>query len=165
MSDDERDHEEEDEDIQEDGAEGVDAKKKKRAFRKFSYRGIELEKLLSLPNEELTELVNCRASRRFKRGLKRKPLALIKRLRKAKKEAAPGERPRGIKTHLRDMIIVPEMIGSVVGVYNGKSMNGIEIKPEMIGHYLGELSISYKPVTHGRPGIGSTHSSRFIPLK
>lgn len=63
------------------------------------------------------------------------------------------------------MIIVPEMIGSVIGVYNGKSFNTIEIKPEMIGHYLAEFSISYKPVKHGRPGIGATHSSRFIPLK
>ena len=38
-------------------------------------------------------------------------------------------------------------------------------QPEMIGHYLGEFSITYKPVKHGRPGIGATHSSRFIPLK
>lgn len=63
------------------------------------------------------------------------------------------------------MIIVPEMIGSIVGVYNGKTFNQVEIKPEMIGHYLAEFSISYKPVKHGRPGIGATHSSRFIPLK
>ena len=65
----------------------------------------------------------------------------------------------------RNMIIVPEMTGSIVGVYNGKTFNQVEIKPEMIGHYLGEFSISYKPVKHGRPGIGATHSSRFIPLK
>ena len=44
------------------------------------------------------------------------------------------------------MIIVPEMNGSIVGVYNGKTFNQVEIKPEMIGHYLGEFSISYKPV-------------------
>lgn len=41
----------------------------------------------------------------------------------------------------------------------------VEVKPEMIGFYLGEFSLSYKPVKHGRPGIGATHSSRFIPLK
>ena len=51
---------------------------------------------------------------------RRKPMALIKRLRKAKAKARPMERPEGIKTHLRNMIIVPEMIGSVVGIYNGK---------------------------------------------
>lgn len=41
----------------------------------------------------------------------------------------------------------------------------VEIKPDMVGHYLAEFSISYKPVKHGKPGIGATHSSRFIPLK
>ncbi|KAK3414893.1 hypothetical protein EUGRSUZ_H00194, partial [Eucalyptus grandis] len=100
-----------------------------------------------------------------KRGLKRKPMALIKKLRKAKREAPPGEKPEPVRTHLRNMIIVPEMIGSIIGVYNGKTFNQVEIKPEMIGHYLAEFSISYKPVKHGRPGIGATHSSRFIPLK
>ncbi|MGV7468047.1 30S ribosomal protein S19, partial [Mycobacterium kansasii] len=70
------------------------------------------------------------------------------------------EKPEVVKTHLRDMIILPEMVGSMVGVYNGKTFNQVEIKPEMIGHYLGEFSITYKPVKHGRPGIGATHSSR-----
>lgn len=61
-------------------------------------------------------------------GLKRKPLALIKRLRKAKKEAPPMEKPAVVKTHLRNMIVVPEMIGSVVGIHNGKVFNQVEIK-------------------------------------
>ena len=51
------------------------------------------------------------------------------------------------------MVIVPEMIGSVVGVYNGKQYINVEIKPEMIGHYLGEFSITYKPIKHGRAGM------------
>ncbi len=80
-------------------------------------------------------------------------------------DAASGEKPEPVRTHLRNMIIVPEMIGSVIGVYNGKTFNQVEIKPEMIGHYLAEFSITYKPVKHGRSGIGATHSSRFIPLK
>ena len=67
-----------------------------------------------------TQIVHARARRRFQRGLKRKPMGLIKKLRKAKKEAPPNEKPAVVKTHLRDMIIVPEMIGSVVGIYNGK---------------------------------------------
>jgi len=139
--------------------------RKKRTFRKFSYRGVDLEQLMDLPSDKLVELFPCRVRRRFARGLKRKPAALIKRLRKAKKEAAVDEKPEVVKTHLRNMIIVPEMIGSVVGVYNGKVFNQVEIKPEMVGFYLGEFSITYKPVKHGRPGIGATHSSRFIPLK
>jgi len=140
-------------------------KKKKRTFRKFAFRGVDLDQLLDMSNEQFMQLLHCRARRRFQRGLKRKPMALIKRLRKAKKEAPPLEKPEVVKTHLRNMIIVPEMIGSIVGVYNGKTFNQVEVKPEMIGHYLGEFSITYKPVKHGRPGIGATHSSRFIPLK
>lgn len=127
------------------------------------------------------QVVHARARRRFNRGLKRKPLGLIKKLRKAKKEAPPNEKPAVVKTHLRDMIIVPEMIGSVIGIYNGKVtrtilseypqhpvlnhrrhqvFNSVEIKPEMTGHYLAEFSCSYKPVKHGRPGVRiffSTH--------
>ena len=121
-------------------------------------------------------VIQARARRRFRRGLKRKPLALLKRLRKAvreyqfmsdlqKAECPENERPEPVKTHLRNMLVVPEMIGSIVGVYNGKSFNNVEIKAEMIGHYLGEFSITYTPVKHNRPGIGATHSSKFIPLK
>ncbi|KAI7843419.1 hypothetical protein COHA_002897 [Chlorella ohadii] len=138
---------------------------KKRTFRKYSYRGVDLEQLLDMSTDELVELFPARQRRRFQRGLKRKALALIKKLRKAKKEAASGEKPDAVRTHLRNMIIIPEMIGSVVGVYNGKTFNQVEIKPDMVGHYLAEFSISYKPVGHGRPGIGASTSSRFIPLK
>merc|ERR1712126_599296 len=139
--------------------------RKKRTFRKFTYRGVDLDQLLDMSNEQLVELFPARQRRRFRRGLKRKHMALLKRLRKAKKECPALEKPAVIKTHLRNMIIVPEMVGSMVGVYNGKTFNQVEVKPEMIGHYLAEFSITYKPVKHGRPGIGATHSSRFIPLK
>jgi len=57
------------------------------------------------------------------------------------------------------------MVASVVGVYNGLGFTQVEIKPDMIGHYLGEFSITYKPVKHGRPGMGSTGTAKFVPLK
>eukprot|EP00756_Hemistasia_phaeocysticola_P008652 Hpha_TRINITY_DN14686_c0_g1::TRINITY_DN14686_c0_g1_i1::g.47931::m.47931/K02958/RP-S15e, RPS15; small subunit ribosomal protein S15e len=139
--------------------------KKRRTFKIFKYRGIETEDLVQLPNEKLAQLVKSRARRRFQRGLKRKPIALLKKLRKAKKDVSEGEKPSPVKTHLRNMIVIPEMIGSMIAVYNGKVFNQVEVKGDMVGHYLGEFSITYKPVTHGRPGIGATHSSRFIPLK
>ncbi|KAL6519948.1 Small ribosomal subunit protein uS19x [Orobanche minor] len=138
---------------------------KKRTFKKFTFRGVDLAALLAMSTDESVKHFSARARRRFQRGLTRKPMALIKKLRKAKREAPAGDKPVLVRTHLRNMIIVPEMIGSVLGVYNGKTFNPVEIKPEMIGHYLAEFSISYKPVKHGRPGIGATHSSRFIPLK
>ncbi|PAV83386.1 hypothetical protein WR25_16120 [Diploscapter pachys] len=139
--------------------------KKKRTFRKFSYRGVDLDQLLDMNREQFAKLLPSRMRRRLQRGLKRKHQALLARLIKAKKAANVLEKPATVKTHLRDMIVLPEMVGSVVGIYNGKVYNQTEIKPEMIGYYLGEFAITYKPVKHGRPGIGATHSSRFIPLK
>merc|ERR1712187_973965 len=103
-----------------------------------SYRGIDLDKLLDLSNQDLMELFCARQRRKFSRGIKRKPIALLKKLRKAKRETAYGEKPEPVRTHLRNMIIVPEMIGSVAGVYNGKQVINVEIKPEMFGHYLAE---------------------------
>merc|ERR1712203_718900 len=86
----------------------AEALKKKRTFRKYTYRGVDLDQLLDMNNEQLMELFPCRIRRKFSRGLKRKPMALVKK-------------------HLRDMIIVPETTGSVVGVYNGKTFNQVEI--------------------------------------
>jgi len=148
----------------EEGGEGGEGGPRKRGpFRRFYYRGHEVPTLLDLSHAELMKLMTARARRRFVRG--HVPMNLIRRLRKAKKDAPEGDKPKTVKTHLRNMIIVPEMVASVVGVYNGQSFTQVEIKPDMIGHYLGEFSISYKPVKHGRPGVGATNSSRFIPLK
>ncbi|CAE8588142.1 unnamed protein product [Polarella glacialis] len=140
-----------------------DETKKKRTFRKYSYRGIDLDKLLDLSNQDLMELFRARQRRKFSRGIKRKPITVLKKLRKAKRDTAYGEKPEAVKTHLRNMVIVPEMIGSVVGVYNGKQYISVEIKPEMIGHYLGEFSITYKPIKHGRAGMGGK-GAMFVPL-
>merc|ERR1739848_31866 len=102
--------------------------KKKRTFRKFTYRGVDLDQLLDMNNEQLMELFPCRVRRKISRGLKRKPMALIKKLRK-KKECPINEKPDVVKTHLRDMIIVPEMTGSVVGVYNARLSTRLKSSP------------------------------------
>lgn len=81
-----------------------------------------------LCSEQLMQLYCARQRRRLNRGLRRKQQSLLKRLRKAKKEAPPMEKPEVVKTHLRDMVILPEMVGSMVGVYNGKTFNQVEIK-------------------------------------
>merc|ERR1712221_6830 len=141
--------------------------KKKRTFKKYTYRGVDLDQLLAIKSENLIELLGCRQRRHFNRGIKRREENFLKRLRKAKKAMTGeiGEKPACVKTHLRNVVVIPEMVGSVIGIYNGKVFNQIEVKPEMINHYIGEFSMTYKPVRHGRPGIGATHSSRFIPLK
>lgn len=109
----------------------------------------QLSQLLDLDSAAFTELVHARARRRFQRGLKRKPLALMKKLRKAKTEAESGEKPAVVKTHLRDMIIVPEMIGSVVGIYNGKvfSASPLALSYALVLVLRGRLTSSPSPQT------------------
>lgn len=142
----------------------VGVPRKKNPYKKFSYRGTDLEGLLELSNDKLVQLFNARIRRRFKRdGLGIKHKNLVKKLRKAKAAVTGMEKPETVRTHLRNMPILPEMVGSVVGVYNGKVFNTVEIRPEMIGSYLGEYAITYRPISHGRAGLAA--GSKFIPLK
>nr|XP_045220494.1 40S ribosomal protein S15-like [Macaca fascicularis] len=135
----------------------------KLTFRKFTYRGVDSDQQLYMSHQQLMQPYSACQRQKLNPGLWRKQHLLPKCLRKATKPEV--EKPEVVKTHLGDMIILPEMVGSMVGVYNGKTFNQVEIKPEMIGHYLGEFSITYEPVRHCRPGLRATHSSRFIPLK
>ena len=138
---------------------------KKKPFRKQIYRGHELDKLLDMNMETIVNLMKSRQQRRFKHGITGKYERLIKKLRIAKKNSIPGEKPISVKTHLRNTIIVPEMCGSVVEVYGGKYWNAVEVKADMIGHFLAEYSMTYKPVRHGKVGVGATRSSKFTSIK
>jgi small subunit ribosomal protein S19 len=89
---------------------------------------------------------------------------LLESVRKAKEAAKQGQK-MVVKTHARDMIILPEMVGATVLVHNGKEFTAVDITPEMIGHVLGEFAITNKPVRHGTPGIGASRSSMYVPLK
>ena len=143
----------------------ANAPPKKKPFKKQIYRGIELDKLLEMSQESVVKLMKSRAQRRFRHGMHGKYDRLIKKLREAKKKAVPGEKPPGVKTHLRNAIIVPEMCGSIVDVYGGKYWNPVEVKAEMIGHFLAEYSMTYKPIRHGKVGVGATRSSKFTSLR
>jgi len=139
--------------------------KKKRTFKKYTYRGVDLEDLVKMDREKFYHLLACRQRRRMRRQITPKYIKFYKRCVDAKKATAFGDKPQAIKTHLRNAIVFPDLVGSVVGIHFGKGFTQVEIKPDMIGHYLGEFAVTYKPVKHGKPGIGATHSSRFIPLK
>merc|ERR1712186_308987 len=117
----------------------ADQVKKRRTFKKFSYRGIDLDDLLNMSTEEFTNMTNSRHRRSLRRGLEKKHSNLIAKLNK-EKLAVQGtmERPKPVKTHLRDIMILPQMVGNIIGIYNGKQMLGVEIKAEMVGTYTGE---------------------------
>ena len=129
--------------------------------KEFKYRGITMEELQNLSLEKLFELLPARSRRSLSRGItdgKRKLLEEIK-LAKAGKLTTP------IKTHLRDLIVMPYMIGLSVSVFSGKEFVPVVIKPEMVGHYLGEYVMTNKRVVHGAPGVGASRSSLYVPLK
>jgi small subunit ribosomal protein S19 len=132
--------------------------------KEFMYRGYTLVQLQSLSMDEFINLLPSRQRRSLHHGFAPEHRILLEKIRKAKENLRQGK-PDTVKTHLRDMVILPEMVAITIGVHNGKDFVGVEIKPEMIGHYLGEFAITNKPVRHGTPGIGASRSSMYVPLK
>jgi len=133
--------------------------------REFRYRGYTLTDLQAMSMDEFIRLVPSRQRRSLQRGLSQEQRSLLEAIRKVKESQEATTKPVVIKTHARDMIILPEMVGATLLVHNGKEFTSIEIKPEMIGHYMGEFAITNKPVKHGVPGIGASRSSMYVPLK
>jgi small subunit ribosomal protein S19 len=131
--------------------------------REFTYRGYTLTQLQQMSMDEFIKLLPARQRRSLLRGLTEQQKILLTKIRKAKQSSKENNKP--IKTHCRDMIILPEMVGLTILVHNGKEFVPVEIKPEMIGHYLGEFAITNKRVVHGAPGIGASRSSMYVPLK
>ncbi|MGB9778096.1 MAG: 30S ribosomal protein S19 [Candidatus Bathyarchaeales archaeon] len=132
--------------------------------KEFTYRGYTLSQLQNLSMDEFINLLPSRQRRSFQRGLTPEQRILLEKIREAKEALRKGGNVK-VKTHVRDMIILPEMVGLTIFVHNGKEFVPVEIKPEMIGHYLGEFAITNKPVKHGTPGIGASRSSMYVPLK
>ena len=132
--------------------------------KEFSYRGHSLESLSAMSMDEFINILPSRQRRSLQRGLTSDQRILLEKLRTAK-EASAGGKANTIKTHVRDLIVLPEMVGSKIGIHNGKEFVEVDIKPDMIGHYLGEFAITNKPVRHGTPGIGASRSSMYVPLK
>jgi len=132
--------------------------------KEFSYRGHSLNSLIGMSMDEFINLLPSRQRRSLQRGLTPEQRILLEKLREAKEAQKQGKEVN-LKTHVRDLIILPEMVGSKIGVHNGKEFVKVDIKPEMIGHYLGEFAITNKPVRHGTPGIGASRSSMYVPLK
>jgi small subunit ribosomal protein S19 len=131
---------------------------------RFKYRGYTLEELKKMNMDQFIQLLPARARRSLKRGLPPRQKKLLERLRRAYRAKKRGK-DLLTRTHVRDMIIFPEMVGLKIGVYNGKEFVTVEVKPDMISHYLGEFAITRKRVQHGSPGIGATRSSKYVPLK
>ncbi|MFC1786519.1 30S ribosomal protein S19 [Halobacteriota archaeon] len=126
-----------------------------RRKEEFKYRGYGVDELKKMSLEQVTELLPARQRRTLQRGISENQKKVLQRIQSGKV----------VRTHLRDMIVLPEMIGITFEIHDGKQFNSVEILPEMIGHYLGEFSLTRRKVSHGSAGIGATRSSRYVPLK
>src|SRR3989338_249446 len=129
--------------------------------KQFEYRGVPLEALQGMSLEKLFLLFSSRQRRSLTRGITDGKLKLIEEIKLAK----AGKLKTPIKTHLRDLIVLPYMVGVTVNTFSGKDFVPVTIIPEMIGHYLGEYVMTNKRVSHGAPGVGASRSSLYVPLK
>lgn len=125
------------------------------ARKEFNYRGKGIEELKKMNLKEFAALLPSRQRRTLLNGLSDESKALLEDI-KSKSNA---------KTHVRSMIILPEMIGRGVKVYNGHEFVQVAITAEMLGHYLGEFVQTRKKVVHHAPGIGATKSSAAMSVK
>jgi small subunit ribosomal protein S19 len=132
--------------------------KKKLPRRKgeITYRGYTIPDLKKMSFQEFTDLLPASQRRKINRGFTEDHKKLIQRVKDGRTM---------IRTHLRDMIILPEMIGIDLEIHDGKKFNRVTVQPEMIGHYIGEYSLTRNIVRHGSAGVGATRSSKFVPLK
>jgi len=124
--------------------------------REYKYKGYNLEQLQKMSYDEFKKIVPSRVKRSMERGI-----VYDKKITNALESLKKGEiLKKPVKTHKRDIIIMPNMVGLKVAVYNGKSFETITINPEMICHYLGEFVVTRKRPSHSKAGIGATRSSK-----
>ena len=125
----------------------MEKKGRRRNLRRYTFMGKDLDELCALKEDNFRELLRSRQRRRLRRtnGFKASYLKLLEKLKESKKNIKPGEKSKAIRTHLRNCIIMPQMVGATAAVYNGKEFKEVEIKFDMIGTYLGEYSMTYLP--------------------
>ncbi|HOI18710.1 MAG TPA: 30S ribosomal protein S19 [Candidatus Woesearchaeota archaeon] len=125
------------------------------AKKEFTFRGKSLDELKEMSVAEFSKLLTARKRRSIKRGFSEEKKKLIEKISKKDK----------VKTHLRDAIVLPSMVGKTIRIYNGKEYLAVIIQPEMVGLYLGELALTRKSVMHHAPGVGATRSSANLSVK
>ena len=126
------------------------------AKKEFTFHGKTTEELKGMSLKEFMLLIPSRERRSLKKGFTEQQKIFLEKVRKGEKK---------LNTHCRDLVIIPGLLDKMVGVYNGKEFIKITIKPEMLGHRLGEFALSRKSITHSAPGVGATRSSANLSVK
>lgn len=121
----------------------------------FRFKGKSLAELKQMDINEFAQLLTTRKRRSLSRDVLKNAEPLMSKI----KAANEGKRSKPIKTHLRIVPVLPEMVGQKIGIYNGKEFNEVLIQEEMLGLFLGELAPTRKRLSHGSAGVGATKSS------
>lgn len=128
-------------------------------LRKVTFRGKTIEELQAMSLQEFAKLCTSRARKSLlKNGVDKKFLKKIEATKQSVK-------PKYVKTHKRDLVVVPQMIGGKISIYKGKDWEQIEVTVKMLGHYLGEFGLTRKRLQHGKAGIGATKSSSAVTAR
>ncbi|MBS1266244.1 MAG: 30S ribosomal protein S19 [Candidatus Woesearchaeota archaeon] len=125
------------------------------AKKEFTYRGKKLEELQKMSIKEFAELLPARQRRSLSRGFTKQQKIFLDKI----------EHEEKIETHCRNMIVLPNMVGKMIKIHNGKDFVMVQIKPGMIGHYFGEFAQTRAKVSHHAPGIGATKSTSHVGVK
>jgi small subunit ribosomal protein S19 len=123
--------------------------------KEFAYRGKSIAELNGMSLKEFAVLLPSRQRRTLLRGLSEQNKKLLKDI----------KTKSNIKTHCRDMIIIPEIVGKSVKIHSGREWVQVMVTAEMLGHYLGEFVQTRKKVVHSAPGIGATRASAAMSVK
>jgi len=121
--------------------------------KEFKYRGKTMEELKELDTREFAKLLPSK-SRRFVLRNFQEIEYFVSRCK------TKQSRKKKIRTHKRNIVIVPQLIGMNISVYNGREFIPIEIVGEMLGHVLGEFSLTRGKISHSKGGVGATKGSK-----
>lgn len=127
--------------------------------KEFTFKGKTLPELQKMSIDQFAELCDARVRRSLKKGVDKQ---ILKRMEKAK---AQGVKAKPIKTHKRDIIVIPSMVGVKFAIHRGNTFEQVDVQEKMLGHYLGELVFTRKRLQHGKAGIGATKSSTAITAR
>ena len=126
--------------------------------KELKFRGKTVEELKTLEVREFAALLKSRQ----RRAALRQFHEIEKFLARANKKISKNKQ---IKTHSRELVIVPQMVGMKIHIHNGKGFEAVEINGNMLGHRLGELALTRNRVKHGSAGVGATKGSKFKSKK
>ena len=126
--------------------------------RQRLFRGMLIEDLKKLDTREFSKHLKSRQRRAVLRGFN----VIENFVKSCQKEQARGKQ---IKTHKRDLVIVPALVDMTICIHNGHEFFPVKITQEMLGHRLGEFSMTRKAVKHGAAGVGATKSSSKLSVK